>query len=200
MKSLLGSLRQQPLGLLALFLVLAGGGAYAASAAWTGDNIVDGSLTGADVANASLTGADIQDGSLSAADITGIGGAAPLLDWTAPGPLSFGLSPNQVPLASVDFSVNADGFYDLLGKASLDTVGTACFDFFFANAYWGVDETQGRPVAGIGAGTGETTAGLLVWLTAGTHAVKIKGQAFCEGVPGTGSFALSGLRVVVKPA
>ena len=56
-------LRAQWAGLLALFLVLAGGTAWAANE-WTGANIVNGSLTGLDVAANSLEGVDVLESSL----------------------------------------------------------------------------------------------------------------------------------------
>lgn len=64
--------------MMALFVALATGGAYAANE-WTGDNIVNGSLTtadyknddirGEDVRNENLTNADILDGTLLGGDI-----------------------------------------------------------------------------------------------------------------------------------
>src|SRR4051794_22927723 len=60
-------------GVLALFLVLAGGTAYAVNE-WTGANIVNESLTGSDVkapatVDGTLTGADVKADSLRGADL-----------------------------------------------------------------------------------------------------------------------------------
>ena len=66
-------MRAQWAGLLALFLVLAGGTAWAVNE-WTGANIVNESLTGADVkgsasVNGTLTGLDVRADSLEGADV-----------------------------------------------------------------------------------------------------------------------------------
>ena len=60
--------RDQWTGTLALFLVLAGGTAYAANE-WTSANIVDESLLIVDIKNGSLLGADVKDGSIGGADV-----------------------------------------------------------------------------------------------------------------------------------
>ena len=206
MKDVFMFFRRQPLGFVALILVLSGGGAYAASAAWTGDNIVDGSLTGADVANGSLTGADIQDGSLTAADVNGIGATTPVLDWMAPGPISFGpaVSP-PATVTEVPFTVATDGFYELQGKGTLTAVGTVCDGFFNSGlAQWRVDSSPSYSAAGVGVQAGSSppnvASDVLVWLSAGQHHAQITGTSFCEGTVGSGSYELTGVRLVVKAA
>lgn len=54
-----GHLRTNVVAYVALFLALSGGTAYAASAKWTGTDIVDESLTGVDIKNGSLGASDI---------------------------------------------------------------------------------------------------------------------------------------------
>ena len=64
MHRLLTGIRRQWAGVLALFLVLTGGTAWAVNE-WTGANIVDASLTGDDLKNGSVTGADVRELSLA---------------------------------------------------------------------------------------------------------------------------------------
>jgi hypothetical protein len=61
---LLVYVRSQWIGALALFLVLAGGTAWAANE-WTGQNIVNESLTGADIKNGTVKGPDVLESSLT---------------------------------------------------------------------------------------------------------------------------------------
>jgi hypothetical protein len=78
LRTVLAHLRAQWMGALALFLVLAGGTAYAANTVFSAD-IVDGEVKAADLANNSVRGtkiangqvqsADVNDGSLSGVDI-----------------------------------------------------------------------------------------------------------------------------------
>jgi hypothetical protein len=54
---------------VAVFLVLAGGSAWATHEVINGSDVVDGSLTGADIFNNTISGADITNGSLTGADV-----------------------------------------------------------------------------------------------------------------------------------
>ena len=57
---LLASVRSQWIGSLALFLVLAGGTAWATNE-WTGQNILNESLTGVDIKNDTVQGPDVPE-------------------------------------------------------------------------------------------------------------------------------------------
>ena len=65
---ILGQLRAQWIGVLALFIALGTGGAYAANTVFSSD-IVDGEVKSADIGNNEVRGADVKDKSLNGADL-----------------------------------------------------------------------------------------------------------------------------------
>jgi hypothetical protein len=67
---ILGHLRAQWMGALALFLVLAGGVAYGANTVFSSD-IVDGEVRTADIGNQQVRSADVRDDSLTGGGLTG---------------------------------------------------------------------------------------------------------------------------------
>lgn len=73
MSRLVDSLRRQPLGALALALVLTGGTAYAATQlpkdSVASKQIKNGSIKSTDIKDKSVTGTDLKDGSVTAADL-----------------------------------------------------------------------------------------------------------------------------------
>lgn len=64
----LGHLRSQWAGLLSLFLVIAGGTAYAANTIGSSD-IINGEVKSVDIGNNQVQSVDVRDGTLSGADV-----------------------------------------------------------------------------------------------------------------------------------
>lgn len=103
LRTLASTFRNQWAGLLALFLVLTGGTAYAVNE-WTGANIVDGSLTTVDFKDNEVRSGDVRNdnltnGGLQAEDLRPNSvGRSELLDEVVP--VAWGAFPSTGPLCS----------------------------------------------------------------------------------------------------
>ena len=212
MKSVWQSIKRQPIGLIALCVAVSGGGAMAAQAAWTGANIIDESLTGADVQNGSLSGADISDGSIQAADLSAgatSGGASPVFEWN-PADITIDATvpaPGTV-IATKDFTVPADGYYNVYSRGSMKSSGQACTsDWSTYQMDWMVDNIVGVGGYAVLDGTSvfgpqQFNFGSTAWLTAGTtHQVKVSPYFNCDnGSDPSVQISLTGLNVTVVPS
>lgn len=186
---------RQSIAILALVVATSGGTAYAATAMWTGTNIVDGSLTGADVGNGSLTGADIANGSISSADLASgatTGTSGPLAKIDVAGPVDVTSAGDGDVLFSTTFTATEAGFVDSRFTAhvvaSPDFCGGGTFNW---EAHLLVDGAYLGLAAGAGPNGDGTTysytgpAILTQWVAAGPHTLSIvKAAGFCEGTAG----------------
>ena len=185
------------IALMAFFIAMTGT-AGAATAMWTGANIVDGTLTGADVQNGSLTGADIQPGSVTAADLApGAASAeAPLLTFDS-GTTSYD-QPSFVAgdptttytatttLTSATFNQPTSGFVDvrLVGSETVDS-NALCSDTG-QSGFGSVSMTLDGGTAPFGNvsfnDSGASQGPSSVWLAAGTHQVHLIMTSYvCSG-------------------
>lgn len=212
MKSVWQSIKRQPIGLIALCIAISGGGAMAAQAAWTGANIIDESLTGADVRNGSLSGADITDGSIQAADLSAgatSGGTTPVLEWNPANITTNATVPEPgTVVATKDFTVPSDGYYNVYSRGSMKSSGQACTsDWSVYQMNWMVDNIIGVGGYAILDGTSvfgpqQFNFGNTAWLSAGTtHQIKVSPFFMCDGTADASvQISLMGLNVTVVPS
>lgn len=213
-RALATALGRQSIAILALVVAVSGGTAYAASALFTGANIVDGSLTGADVGNGTLTGADIQNGSITSADLaagTGGGGSVAPLVSTSIGPVAVdpdvaAASPNFFnELIASTFTVGSDGFVNLYVAPQYPADSTAVCGDGQAPSVLVVSTVDGAPlgngISGDPSPAGQTLTNT-IWLTAGAHTVGL--AANVQGCGDGGSFGTGAInfsaRVLAMPA
>ena len=206
-------LRRQSIGIIALVVVLSSGTAYAASAMWTGANIVDGSLTGADIKSGSITSTQLAPGTTSSTgggSSTGTPGLRVQFDppgMTTNWYVRSGSDP--FPVASKDFNVPQDGFVDIQFTSHLQlSSDSACA------GNWGVepgvqlevtvdDESDADAITYSGSPNEQNGASRVGtrYLTAGTHTLHITGlRQNCDGEngpeDGTGTVTISGTHVL----
>lgn len=173
-RRVIGVLGRQSIAILALVVAVSGGTAYAASAMWTGSNIVDGSLTGADIQNGSITAADLAAGGGSG------GGASPLLAVEV-GPLDFDPDAAQDPLSYIlvapqTVQVVTSGFHNIYLSAQMSAdAGLVCPDQYgdVPVSFSVSIAVDGSPLSnGVGyPNVPGQSMYLPMWLTAGTHTI-----------------------------
>jgi hypothetical protein len=193
-------LGRQSIAILALVVATSGGTAYAASAMWTGSNIVDGSLTGADIQNGSITSADLAGGSGGSATVQPLAtiDLAPLTTgWSSPTP-----GPDYTTLAGAPFTMATSGFvafqFDSLPSLSADAACDGDASVAAVNIYAGVDGHP-TPIAAYVSAYDSQRPRLTgsAWLEAGSHSIEVILQSgYCPGVS-SGSLLVSDTHMAV---
>jgi hypothetical protein len=147
--------RTHVIAYIALFFAMTGT-SMAASAMWTGTNIVDGSLTGTDVLNGSLTGSDIQNGSITPSDLSTTGTSPAAEPWHQVG--AAGEPPLLDPFIQPSDGYASPGFYrDQNGRVWLKGTVASTNSSYTPNATIFVLPTGYRPSERLVVSTTATT-------------------------------------------
>ncbi|HSV41280.1 MAG TPA: hypothetical protein VLI04_21135 [Nocardioidaceae bacterium] len=195
-------LGRQSIALLALVVAVSGGTAYAASAMFTGANIVDGSLSGADVQNGSLSGADIQDGSIASQDLASTGGGSSgsvaAIDFAGPALFAGGNTNGQV-IASTSFSTAVPGFLDVRMVGELLASADHCpGGDFMDTAVVHIDGKSLDVATYVSThNSGSTKEVKVAWVPAGDHVMSIQlRELYCDLGTSGGTLTASNFHVV----